>query len=687
MLTSTQQIYKKNLTQNIDTFKSFLKVDSTDKKGTVNPQIEKSCNDITLILEKLQKEKINLSQILSNDYFRRLLDDISAWILKNFSSPKLIAVLLLISSLLNSYDHRIEIKKKEINALIQCDTYEHLTEKKENELSKEENLSKDSILTNAFLSSIYSLIITLSNKTEIILKSKHLLKALTTISAQIVEIDNVGLYFKKRRLIKVYSTIIKELKKSADENVQGNLVQIVKLSMYIFSKIGIRRPIYRDYMFKKSIPDKITDVYLKYYKNDKELIKIFALYTVFSSRTSDHKAFYWSKGVISTFCEILSNNKEEEILENVALAVYILTKDSEETQEDLKDQNYLELAKKLVVNYSTNNNIIFFTVATLRRIKDEEFYNTMSKELLYTFFALFDYYYITVKKEIDMLKEKKNDLSVLSNQTQFVVLKEIIAILGNIVKNDIHLKPFINKNLHLILIDVKLTFIIFPKLVKNTTGALINLTNNQEIRDNLCKIAAFIQSIYLVLDQYKDNQFIIDYELKLIVNVLKNDIAVNTFLSGDLMYYTLLFLQKFKDNDEIVSNSIKIIRCLIVKVKGMEEFTIKVFEFEQAIHDFKETEPKTKGYEYFIDEMMYFLSNENEKMSITSKTEIINLLAYLSNQNNEFKSLISKSDLLIKNLKSLMSQNSNDEESNKSISLSIAQLPVEELNMISQHSN
>lgn len=690
MQTSTQQIYTKNLTQNIDIFKSLLKPQKTDSKeqnDKINSQIEQSCNDITLILEKLQKEKNNLSQVLSNDYFRKLLDDISAWILKNFTSPKLTSILWLISNLFNSYDHRVEIKKKEINALIQCDTYEHLTEKKEDELSKEETLSKDSILTNPFLSSLYSLIVTVSNKTDIILKSKHLLKVLTTLSAQIVEIDNVALYFKKRRLISVYNTIIKELKKSTDESVQGSLIQIVKLSMYIFAKIGIRRPIYCDYMFKKAIPDKISDVYLKYYKNDKELIKIFTLYTVFSSRTSDHKTFYWSKGVISTFCEILSNNKDEEILENVALSVYILTKDSGEIQEDLRDQNYLDLAKKLVVNYSTNNNIVFFTVATLRRIKDEEFYNKMSQELLYTFFALFDYYYITVKKEIDMLKEKKFDLSVLSTQTQFVVLKEIVAILGNIVKNDVHSKPFIDKNLHLVLIDVKLTFIIFPKLVKNTIGALINLTNNQEIRDNLCKIAAFIQSIYLVLDQYKDNQYIIDYELKLIVNVLKNEIAVNTFLSGDLLYYVLLFLQNFKDNDEIVFNSIKIIRCLIVKIKGMEEFTIKVFEFERAIFDFKETEPKTKGYEYFIDEMMNFLSYEREKMSITTKVEIINLLAYLSNQNNEFKSLISKSDKLIKNLNGLILQNSNDEESNKAISLAIAQLPVEELNMISQHSS
>ena len=686
--TTTLQIFTKNITQTIEVFDKNLKLSSTlnqSQKDLIeknNFELEKSCNDILSILSKLNKEHIFLNQVIQNEFFRNLLNDISAWILKNFNSPKLTTILGLISSLLSAYGHNVEIQKKEIQKLIECDTYEHLTEKKEEELSKEETLSKDSILTNPFLSALYSLIVTISNKTEIILKSKHLLKILTTLSAQIVEIDNVGLYFKKRRLISVFNTIIKELKKSTDENVHSSLIQITKLTMFIFSKIGIRRPIYRDYMFKKAIPDRISDVYLQNYANDKELISVFALYTVFSSRTSDHKTFYWTKGIITTFCEILSSNKDENILESVSLAVYILTKDSSEIQEDLRDQNYLDLAKKLVVNYSTNNNIVYFTVATLRRIKDEDFYNKMSQELLYTFFALFDYYYIAVKKEINELKDKKENISILSTQTQFVVLKEIVAILGNIVKNEIHSKPFIDKNLHLVLIDVKLSFIMFPKLVKNTIGALINLTNSQEVRDNLCKIAAFVQSIYLVLDQYKDNQFIIDYELKLIVNILKNDIAINTFVSGDLLYYVLLFIKNFKTHPEIVLNSIKIIRCLIVKIKGMEEFLKKVFEFNQAIYDFKETDPKEKGYQYFIDDMINFLNAENELMSIEVKIEIINLLAYLSNQNKEFKELIGKSKELNLSLNALISKNAKDELSNKMISLAIAQLPIEELNMI-----
>ena len=54
----------------------------------------------------------------------------------------------------------------------------------------------------------------------------------------------------------------------------------------------------------------------------------------------------------------------------------------------------------------------------------------------------------------------------------------------------------------------------------------------------------------------------------------------------------------------------------------------------------------------------------------------------MSNQNKEFKELIGKSKELNLSLNALISKNAKDEISNKMISLAIAQLPIEELNMI-----
>jgi hypothetical protein len=215
------------------------------------------------------------------------------------------------------------------------------------------------------------------------------------------------------------------------------------------------------------------------------------------------------------------------------------------------------------MRFSKNNFIIFSVISTLRRIKDEEYMDLIAEELLFTFFALFDYFYLTVKKVVE--NEKESNLASLSNRFEFIILKELVAILGNIVKDELHSTPFIEKNLHLVLIDLKLSFTSFPKLIKNTIGALINLTCSNEIRESISKVAAFIQSIYIVLDKYKENQALVDYELKLIINVMKNDITVKTFISGDMFFYLLVFLKNFLSHDEIIFNCIKIIRTLILK--------------------------------------------------------------------------------------------------------------------------
>ena len=679
-LSTKYSSYSKDITLNINELKELL----SDQKN-IEKNINKIDNQIEILnglFNAIKSEAINLSLLISNEYYRNFLETIGTWIQRNYSSSRLISILSLVSLSLASYEHNVEISNEYILSLVECDTVEQLNEKKE-ELNKEENLSEDSILSNVFLASIYSLIVTITNKPELILKSKNLLRYVTMISSQIVEIDNVAIYFKKRRLISSYSTIIKEMRKSQDDLMRPYLILTTKLIMLLFSKIAYKRPIYCDYMFKKAIPDKLCDVYLAYYQKDDELIKIFSQYCVFCSRTCDHKTFFWTKGIIPTFCQTLEESKEENILENVSLAVYFLTKDSSEIQDDLKEQNnYLILAKKLLVDYSVNNNMVLYIVSTLRRIRDDDFYEQMSKELLYTFFALFDYYYIADKKEIEEYKEKKIPISKLSNQTQFIVLKELVAILGNIVvKNEIHLKPFVEKNYHIILVDLTLTFIMFPKLIKNTIGTLVNLTNDQTIRDNLCKVAAFIQSIYLIFDEYKNNKHIIDYELKLLMNVLKSDIAVNTFISGNMIYYLLLFLKDFKNVDIILINTLKIIRSLITKVKGMESFCNKLKEFYSLIYN--ENLENNKTNELFLDDMINLLNQGKGNEFLEVKIEIINLLAYLANQNSQFKILIEKSEKLMQSLNDLITANSKNASNSKIISQAIAQLPVEELNMIS----
>ena len=674
--------YTNSLSQQINSLKQLLtKHLNIDE---FNNQFDINFNNFQNLLSKIKSENISLNLLISNQNFREFLDFLSSWILKNFNSKKMSILLTLISKLFEGFNYYYEVSEKNILSIIECDSIEQINEHKET-LNKEETLSKDSIITNPFLSAIYSLIVTISNKPEIIQKSKNLLKILSIISAQIVEIDNIAIYYKKRRLITVYNTILKELKKTnIDDNVESSLLIISKILMNLFSKIGFKRPIYCDYLFKKAIPDKISDIFLQYYKKDEDIIKYFAIFTVFCCRTGDHKTFFWTKGIISIFCDILKTSNNEDILEKVSFAIYNLTKDSGEIQEDLKDQNnYLNLAKELLVKYSKNTNIVFNTVSTLRRIKNNAFYNKMSQELLFTYFALFDYYYINVKKDIEIYKSQEISLNILSNQTKFIVLKELVAILGNISKNEIHSKPFIEKNFHLILVDLTLTFIQFPKLIKNTIGALINLTNLEEIRDKLCKVAAFIESIYSLLDHYKNNKYIIEYSLKLILNILKNENGINSFISGNLIYFLLLFIKDFYDNESIIENCFRILRILISKIKGIESFSTKLSEFYAMLYKINENEKNyvLNSFNYFINDIQKLI--ENNDFEIDTKIQIINFIAYLANQNNEFKNVIDKNDKLLKSLNKLIEQNSNNEK-RKLLSKAIAQLPVEELNIINR---
>ena len=121
------------------------------------------------------------------------------------------------------------------------ETYEQLlvNDKKEKEKKLEEIISKDSFITNPFLSSFYALLVTISNKPEIIIKSKNLLKAIITVMSQICHIDNIAIYIKKKRLISVFSKILKELKNSQESN--DTIIPITKLLMHLFAKIGQRR--------------------------------------------------------------------------------------------------------------------------------------------------------------------------------------------------------------------------------------------------------------------------------------------------------------------------------------------------------------------------------------------------------------------------------------------------------------
>lgn len=162
-------------------------------------------------------------------------------------------------------------------------------------------------------------------------------------------------------------------------------------------------------------------------------------------------------------------------------------------------------------------------ISIFRRIKDKEFIYKITIELLYTFLSLLDYFYVDLK-ELELLAKVSTEQSrtKIDKSLKILLIKELIALLGNLVVNDVDSPIFVEKNLHLILIDEVISFRSYPKLVKICIGTMTNLTNNSEIRENLSKVAVFIKMVYIVLEDYKDNAAIINYLLKLLLNVVRN---------------------------------------------------------------------------------------------------------------------------------------------------------------------
>ena len=558
-------------------------------------KLENSLNTSGGILKTIKLNSDRISCNLKKEV-RMFFEKMASWIQNNFSCVKLYSVIMLISNFLSALEFEIEISREKITNLLQLETYDQIMEAtsydKEEKIKEEEYLKKDSLITNSFLSSFYYLITAMSNKQEIVVKSKNLLRSVLTVMTQICEIDKIAIYFKKKRIISIFIKILKILRSIQKDN-EEYFIQVAKIAMSFFAKIGMKREIYRDYMFKKAVPDLMTDIYLQFYikENNNDISKIFSIYTFFTIRTVDHKTFFWSKGVINAMLKIINNvicekteneisneknlnqnqnslNKENiSLIEYLTLALYNLTIDNIEVQSELIDHNYLKLAKEILIKYSNNNFILFNVISSLRRIRDEEYLEKVTEELLYTYFALFDYFYLKTKKSLEDCENSCEESSISTNSFDFIILKELVAILGNIVKDEFHTKPFIDKNLHVVLIDLILSFTSFPKLIKNTIGALINLTNNEDIREEFSRAAAFINSIYLILDKYKENPSIVDYELKLIINIVKNEFVIKTFISGDMFFYLILFMKNYFDYDEILTNVLKIIRNLILKSK------------------------------------------------------------------------------------------------------------------------
>lgn len=223
---------------------------------TLNVSFEK--NDINDILANI---KIVSDTYLKNDKFiidisnnlsdlKNSLDFMSSWILKSFNSSKLTSVLQYASLLLEKCGYKIMFPRNELeNILLKeirtlGDNNVKLNEKQSKETKEVEdkiNLEKI-IFTNQFLNSLYALFVTISSKSEIILKSKSLVKVSLSLIAQISNEKSAIIFLKKKRLFSDFNKILMELYKNLNnEELQEIISGDLMMFLLIYSKIGKAR--------------------------------------------------------------------------------------------------------------------------------------------------------------------------------------------------------------------------------------------------------------------------------------------------------------------------------------------------------------------------------------------------------------------------------------------------------------
>lgn len=332
-----------------------------------------------------------------------------------------------------------------------------------------------------------------------------------------------------------------------------------------------------------------------------------------------------------------------------------------------------------MVDNSKRLSIILLVISVLRRVKDNQFMSKITEELLYSFLALIDFLYV------DLKEKSSNDVSLTEETNiQLILMKEVIALIGNLIVNEGNTQLFIDKSIHLILIDNIITFINFPKLVKICIGTLINLSVESFVKESLSKVPAFIKALFLVMDTYKENSAITDYLLKLLLNAVKNEQLEKTLNSSDIHLYLLLYLKYFYQNEDIVSNTIKLIRILIDKRKGYSEFKLRLSSFYAIALSEK---PKSVNKEasspiaHFINDLIFLL--ESYLMDYSSTIDILMLIGIIStNEEADFKSLIEKSTNFISILKRIIEHYNHNKEQKKGICQCVAQLPIEEFQLI-----
>jgi len=105
---------------------------------------------------------------------------------------------------------------------------------------------------------------------------------------------------------------------------------------------------------------------------------------------------------------------------------------------------------------------------------------------------------------------------------------------------------------------------------------------------------------------------------------------------------------------------------------------LKIQEFYKTLYG--QSNEKVKYLGLYVADLVHLL--ESKVDSINLCVEILLLLSYLTNQDEDFKKILETSDTFMKTIQKIITTYSKDEKISKLISQCIAQLPIEEFDAV-----
>jgi hypothetical protein len=416
-----------------------------------------------------------------------------------------------------------------------------------------------------------------------------------------------------------------------------------------YSKITVNSGKCREYLIRKGA----VQVFCNILKSDslyqKDLDFLFkVLYALGNlAGNCDQQLLVWVSGGTTLALQFF---EVEELREPACFVLWKSSVDAVEVQESLISEDYGRKALR-VLNSCNNPQVATFLIGCLRRLGTNPAYReSLGLEISCCF--------------LNWLKE-------LTKQVFILPLKELVAGLGSLCTRVDIAQDVVKAAGIEIVIEIILRHVKEAKLVKTCVGALVNLSMQgifyiEGIVDRITSNIKFYEVVNLLIDSYSNSSYMMEYVLKLILNGLQNSNCLYHLSESSFFKKMSKILQFSKNEDDIFMLTICILRVLVSHSNPYLEKGLEVFK------------------ESLSPEVILWTLDGFEKSlpNLKALTESVLFISSISQEEGPYLDFLRNCEQLSLCIKACLDHYAADKTSTGVLTECIANLPVEEFNML-----